>query len=84
MVIPKVHFSLVSLVRLVGKIFLSNIVQCDKILRQQRRWSLAFIGPVNSNRRAQIEIIKKGEMFAYQYPTYLLADASISAAPAAL
>ncbi len=42
------------------------------------------MGPVNSNRRAQIEIKKKREMFAYQYPTYLLADASISAAPSEL
>jgi hypothetical protein len=82
MVFPIVHFSLFSLV---CKKFLSNIVQGDKILRQQRRRSLAFFGPVNSNRRTQIEItIKKGEMFAYQYPTYLLADASISAAPAEL
>ncbi len=82
MVIPKIPFSLVSLV---CKIFLSDIVQGDKILWQQRRWSLACIGPVNTNSRAQIEIIiEKGEMFAYQYPTYLRADASISAAPAEL
>ncbi len=53
MVFPMVHFSLVSLV---CKKFLSNIVQGDKILLQQRGRSLAFIGPVNSNRRTQIEI----------------------------
>ena len=81
MVIPIVHFCVASLV---CKKFLSSIVQSDEMLRIQRRCSLAFIGPVNSNRRAQIEIIKKGEMFAYQYPTYLLADASISAAAAVL
>ena len=71
------------LVFLVCKIFLSSIVH--KILQQQRRWSLAFIGPVNSNRRTQIETItKRGKMFANQYPTYLLANASISAASAEL
>ena len=82
MVTPIVHFCVVSLV---CKKFLSNIVQGDEMLRQQRRCSLAFIGPVNSNRRAQIAILKKkGVMFAYQYPTNLLADASISAAPVEL
>ncbi len=39
--------------------FLTNIVQGCKLLRSQRRLSLAFIGPVNSNPRTQIEIKKK-------------------------
>ncbi len=54
MVIPIVQFCLFSLV---CKEFLSNIVQGDKILLQQRRWSLALIGPVNSSCSTQIEII---------------------------
>jgi len=55
MVFPIVHFSVASLV---CKKFLSNIVQGCKLLRSQRRLSLAFIGPVNSNPRTQIEIKK--------------------------
>jgi len=79
MVTPKFPFLLVSLV---CKIFLSNIVQTEKLLRRQRRWSLAFLGPVNSNGRTQIEIKKRsGEMFAYQNPTY---PTSTSAVPAEL
>ena len=60
MVIPIVQFCLFSLV---CKKFLSNIEQGDKLLQQQRRWSLASISPspVNANRRTQIEIYIKKE-----------------------